>query len=290
MSRSIKTPFPRTGGLVLGWSKDLRQIYYTPEDTHSLIIGATRCGKSRHVVLPSIGLTAMAGESMVIVDPKSELYLYTRPFLERLGYEVITIDFKEPDRGNRYNFLQPVLDAVYMGDLSLAVSCAGDIANLLVPDKEGTTTDPLWTNGERSILTAAILAACLEFEKPQWQNLSNAWHFITTMCASDGAQQQIPLIPYLEKLPEDSPLRRAMGIAKISPEKMRGSFYSSALAMGTGRSAGADPRQCGYPDLTAADPDQHRPRSRAAVQNPHQKRLDLCGGGRVRLRFSACSF
>ncbi|WP_185963277.1 type IV secretory system conjugative DNA transfer family protein, partial [Klebsiella pneumoniae] len=92
-----------------------------------LIIGATRCGKSRHVVLPSIGLTAMAGESMIVVDPKSELYLYTRPFLEQLGYEVIAIDFKEPNRGNCYNFLQPVLDAVYLGDLPLAVSCAGDI-------------------------------------------------------------------------------------------------------------------------------------------------------------------
>lgn len=233
MSKSIRMTrpdkAPAKGGLVLGWSKNQKKLYCNTKDTHSLVIGTTRSGKSRHVVLQSLGLTAMAGESMVIVDPKSELYLYTRPFLERLGYEVITIDFKEPNRGNRYNFLQPVLDAVYIGDLSLAVSCAGDIANLLVPDKEGTTTDPLWTNGERSILTAAILAACLEFEDPRWQNLSNAWHFITTMCAADGPQQQIPLISYLEQVPEDSPLRRAMGIAKISPEKMRGSFYSSAL-------------------------------------------------------------
>lgn len=220
---------PKGGGLVLGWSADLKKLYVNTEDTHSLIIGATRCGKTRHLVLPSIGLTAMAGESMVITDPKSELYLYTRPFLERLGYEVIAIDFIHPERSVRYNFLQPVLDAVYMENLSLAVQRARDIAKLLVPDKDNTTTDPLWPNGERAILTVAILAACLQFEKPEWQNLSNACHFIAKMCAPQGPKNEVPLISYLENVPSDSPLRRAMGIAKIAPEKMRGSFYSSAL-------------------------------------------------------------
>lgn len=214
---------------MLGWSENRRTIYYNPDDTHSLIIGATRSGKTRHLILESIGLTALAGESMIVTDPKSELYLYTKPFLERLGYEVIAIDFVAPNRSHRYNFLQPVLDAVYMEDLPAAVQRARDIANLLVPDKGNTTTDPLWPNGERAILTVAILAVCLEFERPEWQNLANARHFIATMCAPQGQKGEVPLIPYLERLPQNSPLRRAMGIAKIAPEKMRGSFYSSAL-------------------------------------------------------------
>lgn len=220
---------PQYGGLVLGWSRNLKRIYYNPEDTHSLIIGSTRCGKSRHVVLPSIGLTALAGESMIIVDPKSELYLYTKPFLESQGYEVIAIDFKDPNRGNRYNFLQPVLDAVLMDNLPLAVSCARDIARLLVPEKENSSTDPLWPNGERAILTAAILAVCLEIDDHRWQNLANARHFIATMCVPSGPKGELPLTAFLSNLPECSPLRTAMGIAQISPEKMRGSFYSSAL-------------------------------------------------------------
>ena len=232
MSRSINAGkgSPQEGGLVLGWSKDLKKIYCNTDDTHSLIIGTTRSGKSRHVVLQSIGVTAMAGESMILSDPKGELYCYTSPYLKALGYEVITIDFKNPSRSNRYNYLQPVLDAVHMGDLSLAVSSARDIATLLVPDKENTSTDPLWTNGERAILTVAILAVCLEISDPRWQNLDNARHFIGTMCAAPtDPKQELPLISYLERLPENSPLRRAMAIAKISPEKMRGSFYSSGL-------------------------------------------------------------
>lgn len=220
---------PKGGGLVLGWSRDMKKLYVNTTDTHSLIIGTTRCGKTRHLVLQSIGITALAGESMIITDPKSELYLYTRPFLERLGYEVIPIDFIHPERSARYNFLQPVLDAVYMEDIPRAVHEARNIAQLLVPDKENTNTDPLWPNGERAIITVAILAVCFQFEKPEWQNLANAWKFIAEMCAPQGQKGEIPLTAYLEKLPADSPLRRAMAIAKIAPEKMRGSFYSSAL-------------------------------------------------------------
>lgn len=220
---------PASGGPVLGWDKQCHRIYYNAEDTHSLIIGTTRCGKTRHMVLESIGLTGLAGESMVINDPKSELYLYTKPFLESLGYEVIAIDFIHPNMSQRYNYLQPVLDAVYMEDLSQAVQAAQDIAQLLVPDRENTNTDPLWPNGERAIITVAILAACILFDRPQWQNLANARHFIATMCAPQGPNGEVPLIPYLERLPPDSPLRSALDIAKISPSKMRGSFYTSAL-------------------------------------------------------------
>lgn len=220
---------PDKGGLVVGWSKDLHQLYYIPEDTHSLVIGATRCGKTRHLILESIGYTALTGESMVITDPKSELYLYTRPMLERLGYEVLAIDFIHPAASVRYNFLQPVLDAVFMDDLPLAVQRARETATLLVPDKENTSTDPLWPNGERAILTVAILAVCLEFPNPEWRNLANARHFIATMCAPRGKDRPVALVDYLEELPESSPLRRAMSIAKIAPEKMRGSFYTSAM-------------------------------------------------------------
>ena len=146
------------GGLVLGMSRDRSRLYCNTDDTHTLIIGATRSGKSRNVVLPSICTMALAGESMVVVDPKAELYLYTYPYLERLGYEVVTIDFKEPLKSNRYNFLQPVIDVINMGDNALAVTRARDIATMLVPDRPESHTDPIWINGERSILMASILA------------------------------------------------------------------------------------------------------------------------------------
>ena len=220
---------PGGGGLVLGWSKNRKQIYYDPDDIHSLVIGATGSGKSRYLMLPSIGMTALAGESMVITDPKAELYLYTKPFLERLGYEVIAIDFIEPLRSNHYNFLQPVLDAVYMGDLARAVTWAQDIADMLVPDKGNSSTDPLWPNGERAVIAGAILIVCIMFQDPRWQNLPNARHFIAKMCVPGPKGEPAPIVAYLKELPDDSPMRTALDIAQIAPEKMQCSFYTSSL-------------------------------------------------------------
>lgn len=216
-----------TGGLVIGQSKDGKKIYHTKEDTHSLVIGATRCGKTRTLVLPSIGLTAMAGESMVMVDMKGELYTYTHRFLERMGYEVIAIDFTNPKLSNCYNFMQPVIDALNCGDASLATTRARDIATMLVPEDR---TERIWLDGEKSILTMSILACAVDnVRNPQFQNLANVQQFITHMCKPIGKYELLPLNKYLSMLPDEHPAKLSMGISEIAPTKMRGSFYTSAL-------------------------------------------------------------
>lgn len=99
---------------------------------------------------------------------------------------------------------------------------------MLVPQNERTTVDPIWDDGQRATLTTAILAVCLECDDPDKQNLSNAREFLAQMCAPRN--DKLPLTAYLADLPAENPLQAAMGIARIAPEKMRGSFYTSALA------------------------------------------------------------
>jgi type IV secretion system protein VirD4 len=82
------------------------QIYYVGDDVHTLCIGATRSGKSRTIVVQSICTLGLAGESLVISDPKGELYQFINDFLQKLGYEVRVLDFKNPEKSHRYNLLQ----------------------------------------------------------------------------------------------------------------------------------------------------------------------------------------
>lgn len=226
--RGPRLSAPPSGGVVLGWDKHLKKLYYASSDTHTLVLGATRSGKSRCLVLPSIGLAGLAGESIVAVDIKGELYAYTHPFLEREGYEVITIDFLDPRRSNRYNFLQPCIDAANLGDLPEVVTKAREISTILIADAKNS--EPVWTDGARSVMTMAILAVVLENRKhPEFQNLPNVQQFISNMCQPLGKFQKMPLTQYLEELPDGHPVRMAMGIAQIAPTKMRGSFYTQAL-------------------------------------------------------------
>jgi type IV secretion system protein VirD4 len=123
---SEQTDYPafsiKRGGVVLGMKKedDTEQIYYVGDDTHTLTIGATRSGKTRSVVLQSICTIGLAGESMIISDPKAELYHYSAPLLRRLGYEVMALDFKNPEKSQHYNLLQPIIDAAKAGNMERA--------------------------------------------------------------------------------------------------------------------------------------------------------------------------
>ena len=83
---------------------------------------------------------------MIVSDPKGELYEYTCKELERLGYKVLTLDFKNPLKSSHYNFLQPVIDAVNKNDIPLAENRASDIVSSLVGEAKG---EKIWNDGEK---------------------------------------------------------------------------------------------------------------------------------------------
>lgn len=95
------TPFPMKsenvcskGGPVL--FRENEQVYTDPGDLHDLIIGNTGSMKTLRFVLPLIYSTAMAGEVMVIVDPKGELSRKTGSFLNKKGYKVSVLNWRNP--------------------------------------------------------------------------------------------------------------------------------------------------------------------------------------------------
>ncbi|WP_018305479.1 VirD4-like conjugal transfer protein, CD1115 family [Desulfitobacterium hafniense] len=224
-----KAYFPK-GGVVLGIERKgmVEKIRFVGQDTHSMTIGATRSGKTRTVILESIGLTGLAGESMVLSDPKGELFDYTAPFLKRLGYDVYAIDFKSPQKSDRYNFLQPIIEAVDRDDLAAAVDSIWDLTSSLVGEAKG---ERIWNDGEASTIAAAIMAVVYdnrEEEKHKYRNMTNTYFFIAEMCKT--INNKMPIVEYLKKLPDNHPARGLIAISEIAPAKTRGSFYTAALS------------------------------------------------------------
>lgn len=217
------------GGVVLGCRKEggKEKIFFIGEDVHSLCIGATRSGKTRTVVLQSIGTIALAGESMILSDPKGELYQYTYPFLERLGYEVIAIDFKNPLKSDRYNFLEPVIEAVDNNDIAKAIDATWDLTSQLVGEPKG---ERIWTDGEASIIASAIMSVVYdnrEGKNRKYQNMTNVYYFISEMCKVVG--NSMPIVEYVKKLSPTHPAKALLAISEVAPSKTRGSFYTAAL-------------------------------------------------------------
>ena len=224
-------------GIVFGYerlSDRKEKIYCIDNNTHTIAIGATRSGKSRCLVLQSIGLLGLAGESIVITDPKGELHDYTSSYLEELGYEVRTLDFKDTRKSDRYNFLQPVVDALEKGDIQDAIDKVWDITESLMPDNE--KGEPIWKNGEASIIASSIFIVCFEnINKYKYQNLANVYRFIIEMAVyrnDDGGSPYIlfeKLRGYLNSINQNHPAIDLLAMSEIAHAKTRSSFYTSAL-------------------------------------------------------------
>ncbi|WP_406242039.1 VirD4-like conjugal transfer protein, CD1115 family [Tissierella carlieri] len=229
IGETISKPYFKEGGIVVGLEKSnkIEKLYTITDDVHALCVGSTRSGKSRTVVLQSICTLGLAGENMVLSDPKGELYQYTYPLLERLGYEVIAVDFRNPLKSNQYNFLQQVINAVDNNDIPGAIEATWDITSSLVGEAKG---ERIWTDGEASTIAAAIMSVVFdnrdEYNR-QYQNMTNVYFFISQMCKTVG--KSMPIVEYMKALDDNHPAKGLIAISEIAPSKTRGSFFTAAL-------------------------------------------------------------
>lgn len=229
MELAMDNQYLDKGGIVLGYEviKEKEKIYFVDDDTHTLCIGATRSGKTRTVVLQTIGTLGLAGESMIISDPKGEIHQYTSGYLKQLGYKVITIDFKNPLKSDRYNFLQPIIDAIDENDIAKAIDKTWDITSQLVGESKG---ERIWSDGEASIIASSIMSVVYDNRKEKdkkYQNMTNVYYFISEMCKAVG--NTMPIIEYNKRLKESHPAKGLLSISEVAPSRTRGSFYTAAL-------------------------------------------------------------
>ena len=72
---------------------------------HTLVVGTTSSGKTTRFVEPTIQIMSMtaAKPSFVITDPKGELFDYNSNKLKKEGYEVHTLDLRDPYASVQWN-------------------------------------------------------------------------------------------------------------------------------------------------------------------------------------------
>jgi type IV secretion system protein VirD4 len=124
--------------------------------------------------------------------------------------------------------LQPVINAIDLNDIPKAVDATWDLTASLVPEENHN--EKIWTNGEASIIAAAIISVVYDNRNGndrRFQNLSNVYFFISEMCKT--VNNSMPLIKYMKNLAASHPAKALLAISEVAPSKTRGSFYTSAL-------------------------------------------------------------
>ena len=111
---------------------------------HSLVIGATGSGKTQTVILPMVHSLAKAKESMIITDPKGEIYEKTSNMLRARGYQILLLNFRDPQNGNAWNPMSLPYQMYKSGNQDKAIELLDDLALNILYDDSNKNADPFW--------------------------------------------------------------------------------------------------------------------------------------------------
>ena len=140
-------------------------------EDHYLVMGATGSGKTVIVAKPMIKLLAKHDESMILTDPKGELYEETAEMLKAAGYNIITLNFRDPGRGNAWNPMSLPYELYKSGNTDKAIELLDDLAlNILYEEK--SSGDPFWEKTAADYFTGLALGL-FEDGTPEQINLNS---------------------------------------------------------------------------------------------------------------------
>ena len=147
MKKTLKEVDPKAysadaAGLVV--INDGHKMWVDNGEMHNLIVGATGSGKTQIVVFPLVQSLAKHEESMIITDPKGEIYENTAEMLRERGYNIVVLNFRDPQRGNAWNPMTLPYNLYKEGNMDKAIELLDDLAlNILYEEKSGNA-DPFW--------------------------------------------------------------------------------------------------------------------------------------------------
>lgn len=156
-------------GVPLAWNKKQNTLLIDQRDAHTLVVGPTGSKKSRLVAMPLVRILANseAKESIIICDPKAEIYIRTASYLKKQGYRIFTLNLRSPLYGDTWNPLYIPYAFFKAGEIDRAYEFVNDIAENLMHSK--TNSDPFWDNSASSFffgLTILLFKYCKEQEEP----------------------------------------------------------------------------------------------------------------------------
>lgn len=120
------------------------EMWVDNSEYHSLVIGATGSGKTQTVILPLVHSLAKAKESMIITDPKGEIYEKTSNMLRARGYQILLLNFRDPQNGNAWNPMSLPYQMYKSGNQDKAIELLDDLALNILYDESNQNADPFW--------------------------------------------------------------------------------------------------------------------------------------------------
>ena len=155
------------------------EIWVDDGEYHNLVIGATGSGKTQTVIFPTVELLAKHKESMIITDPKGEIYEKTANMLKNRGYNILVLNFRDPQQGNAWNPLTLPYNMYKSGNQDKAIELLDDLAANILYEENSGNADPFWEKTSADYFSGLALGM-FEDAKPEEVNI-NTISLMTTV-------------------------------------------------------------------------------------------------------------
>lgn len=211
------TPVNKAEGVILGEYKG--NAVCMPKDTrlnrHIAIFGASGTMKSRAIIRNALFQALKRGESVVITDPKGELYADTSELYRRNGYDVKVFNLVNPEHGDSWNC---------MSDLNGDTLMAQVLTNVIIGNTSSGKGDHFWDNGEGNLLKALILLIDQDRSRSlDMKHLPAVYQMLT-----QHSERQLTAL--FDKLPLDHPARAPYNLFSQSSDTVKSGII---LGLGT---------------------------------------------------------
>lgn len=174
-------------GIVLGMldGKAVCVPEVTPLNSNLAVYGASGSMKTRSFCMNRILQGAARGESLIISDPKSELYEKASEYLRDKGYIVKVFNLVSPENSDSWNCLAEVDGQELMAQLFVDVIIRNTTSN--------GKGDHFWDSAEMNLLKALVLYVDLCYP-PESRNIGQVYQLLT-LCSEDDLNCLFDVLP-----------------------------------------------------------------------------------------------
>lgn len=202
----VKKP-AATDGTILG--RVGKKAVCLPADSrmnrNMAVFGASGSMKSRAFARNMIFQAAKRGESIIVTDPKSELYEDMSGYLAARGYTVKVFNPVRPRNSDSWNCLAETEGSELMAQV---------LTDVIIRNTAGVKSDPFWDNSEMALLKALVLYVMLEYPEDA-RNMGEVYNLIAMSSAASLGKLFAPL-------PVSHPAKAPYSIFRQAADTVRG--------------------------------------------------------------------
>ncbi|MCM1370356.1 MAG: type IV secretory system conjugative DNA transfer family protein [Clostridium sp.] len=201
-----------------------KELWVDDGEYHNLILGSTGSGKTEMLVQPMVKILAKRGESMIITDPKGEIYERNAVELKEKGYNIVLLNFRDPQKGNSWNPLSLPYSLYKQGNPDKASELLDDLALNILYDEKSQSQDPFWEKTSADYFSGLSLGL-FEDAKEEEINL-NSINLMTTVGEEKIAPNGTYIKEYFSYKDPASPAYINASSTIMAPNETKGSILS----------------------------------------------------------------